>query len=152
MNDITALREVFAGRRYRVAAAGLAAVLIPLLAITSNILSPDGLSINPFAEPLGVVIMAAIAAAMAVNGAILLRNYDLRAALPGKAAAAGGGAALLASACPYCQPVWLVWLGLGSATAFLSAIGAYLGLLSLAMLLVSIHYSLKSAKAVCEVA
>ncbi len=151
MNELEALRAVFSGWRYRAVAIALAAVLAPLLAVTSNVFSPSGLSLNPFAEPLRIALVAAIAAAMAVNGAILLRNFEMRMALGGKAAAAGSAAALFASACPVCQPVWLIWLGLGSATAFLSDISLYIGAFSLLMLLVSIRQSLRSSSNTCEV-
>ncbi len=151
MNHLKVLGEVFGEARYRLAAAAIAAAAVPALAITSNILSPDGLALNPFAEPARVAVVAAIAGAMAVNGAVLMHNYDMRKAAGARTTAIGALAALFTSACPVCQPVWLVWLGLGTATAFLSDIGLYFGLLSLGMLVISIHYSLKSAETVCEV-
>lgn len=151
MNHLDALGKVFGESRYRLAAAVIAVAVTPVLAITSNILSPDGLALNPFAEPVRIAMVAAIAAAMAVNGAILLHNMEMRKARGGKATMLGAVSAFFTSACPVCQPVWLVWLGLGSVTAFLSDIGPYVGAFSLAMLAVSIHYSLKSAENVCEV-
>ncbi len=151
MSHGDALREVFGQPKYRLAAAAIAAAAAPVLAITSNILAPDGLALNPFAEPARVALMAAIAAAMAVNGAVLLHNHDMRKSAGGRTTAIGALAALFTSACPVCQPVWLVWLGLGTGTAFLSGVGLYAGAFSLAMLLVSIHYSLKSAESFCEV-
>ncbi len=151
MNHLDALREVFSEGRYRLAALAIGAAAVPVLALTSNIFSPDGLSLNPFAEPLRIALIGAIASAMALNGAVLLRNRDMRVGEGGKAAIAGSAAAFFASACPFCQPIWLVWLGLGSATAFLAGIGMYVGAFSLSALLVSLHYSLKSTVSACEV-
>jgi hypothetical protein len=150
LKHLDALGKVFEGTRYRLAAAAIAVAVAPVLAITSNIVSPDGLALNPFADPLRVALVAAIAGAMALNGAILLRNMDMRRSGGGGTTVLGTAAALFTTACPFCQPVWLVWLGLGSATAFLSDVSIYVGVFSLSVLAVSIHYSLNSSENVCE--
>jgi hypothetical protein len=55
--------------------------------------------------------------------------------------------ALITTACPICQPIWLVWLGLGSATAFLSEVSIYLATSSIFLL----GFSLYKSTELCEV-
>ncbi|MEW6721757.1 MAG: hypothetical protein AB1324_00690 [Candidatus Micrarchaeota archaeon] len=135
-------------RRYALAFAGLLAFLLPVMAVSGAVINPWTLEINLTAEPAGIAVTGAIAALMAGNGAAMLRNMDARAALGTGSTALGTAAALFTSACPICQPIWLVWLGLGSATAFLAEYGIYIGLLSVAMLALSLRSALRTS---CEV-
>lgn len=144
------LESVFGSGRYRLAFVIALAVLSPLLAVSSNIVVPSTLDINPGAEAPDILLVGAISVLIALNLSVLLHNLELSAPVNG-GGALGAFAALFTSACPVCQPIWLVWLGFGSATAFLAEFGRYISVLSIAMLAVSLHHSLKAASGTCEV-
>ncbi len=65
--------------------------------------------------------------------------------------ALGGLMGTLASACPVCQPIWLFWLGFGSASAFLADWSPYILLASLALLSFSVHSGLRLVAAGCPI-
>jgi hypothetical protein len=144
MDYFSALGQVFSKMRYKIAFIALLAVLLPLFLFLSNILVPEPLSINPFAGQEMVALVIAIVFLMSLNWAVLLRNYEMNVSCGKKAGALGTLAAFLTSACPVCQPAWLVWFGLGCTAAFLSEISIYLALASILLLLISLHYSLSS--------
>lgn len=52
--------------------------------------------------------------------------------------------AFFTTSCIVCQPIWLIWLGLGSSTFFLIKLSIYLQVASILLLLVSLHLSLRS--------
>ena len=145
-----ALGEVFAQNRYKYVLLILFLVLVPVFAITSDVIVTSTLTLNPTSEPLQIALMFGIVLLMALNGAVVFHNYETRKVSNKSTTLVGAVTALFTSTCPICQPVWLVWLGFGSASAFLASISLYLGLLSLAFLLVSLHYSLKSVSNTCE--
>ena len=147
------LQGILSTRKYAALFIVFSALALLVFSITSNILVPSTLSINPIAELPGFVLTVAIAVLSALNVTVLLHNHDIlrEGSKPGRATIAGSVAGFFASACPLCQPIWLVWLGLGSATGFLASIGLYVGLLSIGLLLLSLNYSLKSANGTCEV-
>lgn len=151
MNYVKALGEVFLQNRYRLIFLVLVLVLAPIFAITSDIIVTQTLTLNPTAEPIQIALVLGIVALMAINGAVTFHNYEARKATSKSITLIGTITALFTSSCPFCQPIWLVWLGFGSATAFLANISLYLGVLSFAFLLISLHYSLKSVSNKCEV-
>jgi hypothetical protein len=122
-----------------------------LLAVTADILVVPGLYVNPGVEPLQLGIVALLVLVMALNGTVALHNIDGRTVAGSAGGLFGTAGALFTSACPFCQPIWLVWLGFGSATAFLAQYGALIGIGSIALLGISLHYGLKSASGTCEV-
>jgi hypothetical protein len=122
-----------------------------LLAITADIVVLPGLYFNPGIEPLQLGIVALLVPMMALNGTVAFHNIEARIVAGSAGGFIGTAGALFTSACPFCQPIWLVWLGFGSATAFLAQYGALIGIGSIALLLVSLHYCIKSASGTCEV-
>jgi hypothetical protein len=151
MNYLEALTRVFSNKPSLWVFALATAVLGIVLGVTSNIIVPSALDLNPVAEHAGIGVTAVIVLLMGLNTTVLFHNVTMKAAGGGGMAVLGSFGALFTTACPVCQPIWLVWLGLGSATAFLAEIGLYVGLFSIGLLLVSLHYSLKSATGTCEV-
>lgn len=114
-----------------------------ILAISSGTFLVSTFNLNPTAEPAGIVITLTIAILFSLNLRIYLQKKQTSGALT-----LGGLFAFFTSACPICQPIWLIWLGFGTVTAFLVDYTIYLGLLSIVLLLVALHYSLKKT---CEV-
>ncbi len=151
MNHIKALSELFKQKKYALAFAFLLLVLAPIFAITSDILVPSTLELNPIAEMPKIVLVLGTVVLIALNLTVFFHNYEAKKNASKKTTALGAVAALFTTACPVCQPIWLVWLGLGSASAFLTDISLYVGFLSVSLLLVSLHYSLKSSSATCEI-
>ena len=127
----------------------LLAVLTPILAVTSNILVPPTFELNTIAEPAKIILVAIIALLMAINGAALLYRLDSKNSAPNKAGFTGALAGIFTSTCAVCQPIWLWWLGFGSASAFLADISLYIGTFSIGLLGFSL-YQLLSDEA-CEV-
>ncbi len=127
------------------------AIITPLLAITSNIIVLSNLSINPTLELPRLAMVIVIAILMSINIAVAVYNYKQGKKIGKKTTVAGAISALFTTACPICQPVWLFWIGLGSASAFLSEITIYFGIASILILLISLHFSLKGVYGKCEV-
>lgn len=167
----TQIREIFWKTGYLPIFLALLAIFAILFGVTSNIvvIVPSALvftsilQINPFVELPKIGLSAIIAVLMALNSTVLLHNYrnsygknQIGNAKTGtgtdtKTTFLGGFIAMFATACPVCQPIWLVWLGFGSVSAFLADVSIYVALLSLSLLFVSLHYSLRSISNVCEV-
>ncbi|MBI5223917.1 hypothetical protein HY990_05865 [Candidatus Micrarchaeota archaeon] len=151
MNYANSVLSIFAQPRYLKVFLLIMVLFSPLLAITSDILILSTLTINPLVDPVKILIIGAIVFLMSINGTLMFHNYETRAKSGVKTTALGVIGAFFTTACPICQPIWLVWLGLGSVTAFLADISIYVGIFSVVLLLISIVYSFKSASSVCEV-
>ena len=151
MRYLEGLEQVLSKERYRNALLLILGLAGALLAITADIIVLPGLEVNPGVEPLQLAIVAVLAPMMALNGAVAIHNLERNVGTAGAGGLAGTLGAFFTSACPFCQPIWLVWLGLGSATAFLAQFGAIIGIVSISLLGISLHYGLKSASGVCEV-
>ncbi len=147
---IHSLRSVLSKRKYLAIFIGFLAVLLPLLAISAAIISPYGFTTNPLAEPIGIVLTILIAILMSINLTVLLHNRDSKTLVKKKTTLLGGFAAFFTTACPVCQPTWLVWLGFGSAAGFLSDVSIYIAVASIGILIFSLYNSLKCADGKCE--
>ncbi len=145
------LGKIFVHIRYRITLFLLLALLGSIFAITSNIVVPSTLQLNPSAEPIKIIMMLMIVILMSINLTVLFHNYEMRKGTVKQSTILGTLGAPFTTACPICQPIWLVWLGFGSFTAFLSDISIYIGILSFGLLLLSLHNLLKAASSTCEV-
>ena len=150
MNYSNPIAEVLKQARYRTVFVMLLVVLTPIFAVTSDIIVPSTLELNPIADPIKIALMFMIAVLMSLNGTVLFHNYEAKKKAGKKTTVLGTIAALFTTTCPICQPIWLVWLGFGSASAFLADISIYVALLSISLLIVSLYFSLKSSNK-CEV-
>ena len=151
MNYFSSLKEVFSGKIYWAILVVAFLLIAIILSITSGFFLPAFMEFNQTAQPLNITIVIAIAFLLALNLTIFIRNYEAKNNESNKITFAGGLAGLFMTSCPICQPVWLVWIGLGGSTAFLADISIYFGIASVLFLLVGLHYSLKSVDATCEV-
>ncbi|MDO8553382.1 MAG: hypothetical protein Q7S22_01130 [Candidatus Micrarchaeota archaeon] len=149
MDYATAIKNALSEGRWRIAIIAMA-VITPLLAVTSNIIVLSTLSITPTLELSRLIMVIIIAILMSLNITVVMYNYKQGKKTDKKTTLAGTLSALFTTACPICQPVWLFWIGLGSASAFLSEITIYFGLASILLLLVSLHFSLKGVSGKCE--
>ncbi len=141
MGDISAFIGVLSQKRYQAAFSLIFMAFLPILALSSGIIVPSTLEFNAAAEPLRIGLVLLIAALISANGAVMFRNYEQRKKAAGKSSAIGAIAGFFTTACPVCQPAWLIWLGAGSAAGFLADISIYLGIASAALLAVSLHYN-----------
>jgi hypothetical protein len=140
----------------------LLAILFPAYAVLTDIFILQPISSNPNLKPFeaSLILLAAFFASLGFTIASF-QIYELKilskkeaGGMLGSSAGAGIGGSLLgifASACTICQPVWLAWLGLGAASAFLVGYSIYIILASLAVLLFSIHLGLKAVVQGCAV-
>lgn len=158
----TGFSLVFSKQKYSRLFLLLFAILIPTYAILTDIVVLQTLSINPNLKPFeaSLIILAAFFASLGFAVAAF-QIYELKVlskkevgGMLGSSAGAGLGGSFLgifASACTICQPVWLVWFGLGAASAFLVDYSVYIILASLAILLFSIHLGLKAVVHGCRI-
>lgn len=101
--------------------------------------------INPSIElvrvlPIAIVVLLA-ALLLAMQWLDWNRASDTK-LIPSKTGLAGSMAGFFATGCPICQPIWLVWLGLGQASLFLIDLSVWISLVSIALLIYSLHAKL----------
>ncbi len=154
------LQLVFSKRKYKFAFAALIILLVPLYAaLTDIIILAPQLAFNPSIKPLeaflifSVAILASLGFTIAAYQIFELHSISKK-SVGGSILGAGAGGSILAtfaSACVVCQPIWLVWLGFGSASIFLVDFSIYIVLASLAILLYSVHTGLRSVVDRCKV-
>lgn len=119
-----------------------------VFAISADIIIFPTFELNPIAEPVKIVAIASIVFLATLNFTVILHNYDSKKKSNKSNSLFGVITALFTTACPVCQPVWLFWIGFGSATAFLADISIYIATLSIVLLLISLRYALSDK---CEV-
>ena len=151
MNYFSSLKKVFSEKNYLAIFILSFIILGTILSITSGFFLPAFMEFNQTSQPLNVAIVIAIAFLLALNLTIFIRNYEAKKQESNKTTFVGALAGLFMTSCPICQPIWLVWIGLGGSTAFLADISIYFGIASVLFLLIGLHYSLKSVDANCEV-
>jgi len=157
-NWMEGFARVFSRRIYAMFALALFALLLPAYAVLTDIVLLSPFSLNPgikFPEAALVIAISMLASLGFTLAAFQI--FELRAvsrkSVGGSVLGAGvGGTALaaFASACSVCQPIWLFWLGLGSATAFLADYGIFILAASAAMLVYSIDAGLKAVAGRCR--
>lgn len=126
-------------------------VLLSLLLFTSNAITFPDLRLNPFIEPVNVLIVMVIAFLMSLNFLVLFHKNEMSKISKEKATGIFGlFASLFASSCPLCQPAIFAWFGLGSITGFFAELSIYFALGSIGFLLVSLYLNLKSINGKCE--
>jgi hypothetical protein len=162
------LEIVFSRRKYAYLALALFFVFLSIYAVLTNVVvfnmlyfdsrlpawhAIPPISFNPNLPWWGTAPTFLLAGLAALGFAIAI--FQLR-ELTGRAPAsklglAGSVMGALASACPVCQPIWLFWLGFGSASAFLADWSIYIFAASLLLLAFSVHQGLQAVVAGCPV-
>ncbi|MFA6489402.1 MAG: hypothetical protein WCT52_01865 [Candidatus Micrarchaeia archaeon] len=153
------LALVFANRKYSALFVVLFAVLTPVYAVLTDIVILSPLALNPGIRPLETALVFCVSVLASLGFTIaafqIFEAHSIsKKSLGGSVLGAGAGGTVLAtfaSACTVCQPIWLFWLGLGSATAFLADYGIYIMLASMAILLYSIDSGLAAITHGCAV-
>ncbi|MBI4052846.1 MAG: hypothetical protein HY394_02295 [Candidatus Diapherotrites archaeon] len=151
MSRLEALALVLSERSQLAIFLAAFAVLLPLLAVSSAIISPVGFAFNPLAEPLGIALTIVIAILMGLNLTVLLHAHARNANAKKGTVLFGGLAATFATACPVCPPTWIVLLGFGSAAGFLSGTGIFIAIGSIVLLSLALYNSLGCADGNCGV-
>ena len=152
------LRLAFAMPKYRLLAAVFFIILLPLYAVLTDIIILQPLSFNPNLKPLEASLIVFIAILTSLGFAIAafqlseLRSVSKK-SVGGSVLGAGAGGSVLATfatTCAICQPIWLVWLGLGSVTVPLIDYGLPIAAISIALLLYSLNAGLKAIVEGCK--
>ncbi|AJF59635.1 MAG: hypothetical protein QT03_C0001G0126 [archaeon GW2011_AR10] len=150
MNDIERLMQILSARRYIVAFLLFSVVISLVLSVTSGFALLYIFNTVQIVEPLNIFVLIVVILLLALNLTVLLKNYETGIKTESSGAVAGAFTGLFLTSCPICQPVWLIWMGLGSSTAFLADISIYFGIASALFLTIGLHYSLKAPEK-CEV-
>lgn len=147
------LEQVFSKNGYLFLLAILLLVLVPAYLALTNVLLLNPLTINPSAETPGTALSVLLGALSALGLTIgIFQIREMGSFSTGAKTGIGGSLiGLFGSACPICQPVWLFWLGLGSAGAFLSEYGIYLLVASTLIVAFSLHLGLQAVARGCQV-
>ncbi|MBI3588575.1 hypothetical protein HY995_02350 [Candidatus Micrarchaeota archaeon] len=143
--DIDSLHTILGRPHYALLFAALSTIVILAYWMLTGILVPSTLAFNPLLKPLDSTLITAIAALTALMltvTAFRFRQHDTRNLR--KRTLAGSALGLFTTACPVCQPIWLVWLGLGASTLFLVELSAYLEVASVIAILFSLHWILQT--------
>lgn len=140
---ISKLKEILREGNARLVFAASIVLFSVILSVTSGFVVLLPIGVNPFFEIERLAIIGVIVVLVSLNAAALAHNYSIQKKAAGKSSIFGAFAAFFTTSCPVCQPVLLVWLGFGGASAALSNYGIYIGLVSILLLLVSLHFSLK---------
>jgi len=146
MSATEALRGIISTPKYAATAIAIFIVLAPVFALTSGLIVPPSFELNAIAELPKIGMVAAIVGLLAVNVAVLRRNMDMNADSGKAVGIFGGVAGMFTSTCAVCQPVWLIWIGFGSASAFLAEISYYIGAVSIVLLAFGLNGQLKAAE------
>src|SRR3989344_7263225 len=126
------LKGMFANKRFATIAGGLFILLLGIYFIISGTFVLSLMQFNQTADGAIVAMQIVIAILAALQIAIML-NFGGR-----KRDMAGGIVASFASACPYCVPLWVYALGLGSSLAFLEDFSLGIGVIAAALLAYSL--------------
>ncbi len=140
--DLQAVGEALEGRNYKLLFAGVFILLSGAYAVLTDIVVlSDGVSFNPNLKLLQASLVIAIAFLSSLTLTLVVYRSRTLGARIEKKNFLGSAAGVFATACPICQPIWLVWLGLASQSLFLIEISAYVALASIALLLASLHFA-----------
>lgn len=149
---------VFSDSKYRFLAAAFFMVLLPVYAILTDIILLQPFSINPNLKLAETVLITAVALLASLGFTLAL--YQLsnlhrvsKGSVGGGVLGAGAGGSVLATfatSCTICQPVWLLWLGVGGAATFLVDYSLPIALASILLLLFSINSGFKSIVEGCK--
>ena len=147
------LRAVFSTRRYILLFAVLLVIIAPLYALLTNIVLLSPLSCNPDIRlpEAALIIFAAILASLGFTVAAYQAFEQHSLSRFAEAGVWGGAIGFFASACAVCQPIWVVWLGLGSVTAFLADYSIYIVAASILLMLYSLNSAFRTVVGGCRV-
>jgi len=132
------LDEVFSFEKSRVVFAVSGVVFLAAYLVSSGVFIPSLLEFNPTAEAARVLLVVLVALLSALLVAMLYYQNSKFKAVKGKAGLAGSILGFFTTACPYCTPLVLSWVGLGGSLYFIADYGVHIGVASVLLLLFSI--------------
>jgi len=148
--DYEKIRDLFSSGSSIARFIGLFLVITLLYFVLTGIVLINPIDVNPSLKALNVGLTIIISGLTALIGIITWDRMTLQSSLnDSKKGLIGSAVGLFASACPVCQPIWLLWLGLGPASAFLVEYSTLISLMGIGLLLFAIHSSL-STPLTCE--
>lgn len=123
-------------------------------AVLTDILILNPLGVNPKLDTLNAVLIAIIVflTSLVLTLTFYRLKKNMRENAGEKTGIIAGILGAFATACPVCQPIWLVWLGLGNASIFLVDYATPIALASIALLLFSLHLAAQAVyRKTCEI-
>lgn len=147
------LTLVFSKFKYWLLFFAVLVVSVFLYSVLTSISILSMLSPGALIDPVKVSLVSLIAFLTAVGFTIaVFQLTELRALSKGaKAGAIGTILGTFTTACTVCQPLWLVWLGLGSVSFFLTEYSIYVIIASIALLFYSINMGMSAVVEGCRV-
>ena len=151
--DFEAIKEVLSARNYAAGFLALSAVLVALYVVLTGMLLVNPVELNPKIEPINaaLIILIAILSSLVIVLTVFKLKQNIGLEQGEKTGIFGSVLGLFATACPVCQPVWLLWLGLGSTTAFLADYSTPIALAGVLLLVYSLHSAAQAVhKKTCD--
>ncbi len=144
--DLQAIKEVLQKPKYLIGFFALFLVVGLLYSVMTGIFLVFSLEINPKLAPLNVLLLFLIAGltSLVLTMTFFKLKQNWKTGAGEKSGLFGSIAGAFVTACPICQPIWLLWLGLGNASLFLIDLSAYIALAGIALLVFSLHKSAQS--------
>lgn len=140
--DFEGVVEALAEGRQKLLLAAVFAITWVVYAVFTDIIVVQDKWFNPNLKLLDASLITFIAflTSLLLAMMVFVAKNNLGETRGKKRGVLGSFIGVFATACPICQPIWLVWLGLGSQALFLVEISLYVQLASIALLLVSLHF------------
>ena len=144
------MADVLGETRYALTFLLLLVVLGFIFGAVTGIILLSPLDLNQIADPYRVATTAATAVLTAATLTVSLRNHQMKTAASGAESMTVLGVfmSIFVGSCPLCQPIWLFWVGLGTVSGVLGAIGLIFGLASIAFLVLALKTSIEAG--MCE--
>ncbi|MBI5176527.1 hypothetical protein HY995_00400 [Candidatus Micrarchaeota archaeon] len=144
--DIGALKGVLSSQKYLAGfLVGFAIVLLFYAVFNDILVINPPFSINPDVSLTSASLVLIISFLTSLLLVVFIHNAKRQISLKSsnKAGLSGSLLAAFGTACPVCQPIWLVWLGLASPALALVKFALAIQLASIVILIVSLHFSLR---------
>ena len=154
----TGFQLIFSRPKYRLLAMVLFLIFLPVYAVLTGIILLLPLSFNPNLKPIEAGLIAIVALFVSLGFTIAaFQLFEFRSVskktLGGSVFGAGAGGGVLAAfatSCAFCQPIWLLWLGVGGAASFLVEYSLPIALASIVLLIISLNAGFKAVVEGCN--
>lgn len=143
VHDYEKLREILSNRSMLVCFIVLFLIVTLLYFVLTGILLVNPIEVNSSLSGLNVGLTISISGLTTLIIVITWNRMRTTSRVNSpKSSIVGSAAGLFASSCPVCQPIWLLWLGLGPASAFLIEYNTIIAVFGIGILFFSLHRAL----------